>query len=1043
MRKFMRLMVLFTGFALFCVPLQAQQKTISGVIKDATENVPLASVTITNLRTKKSVQTNATGNYSIEAEPGDFLELTFVGFASQRVRVGNAVAYDIMLEASGAELGEVVVTAMDIKRNSREVGYSVQKIDGDEVARTQRENFVNGLQGRIAGLTITPTSGQAGASSSIVLRGFNSLSLSNQPLFVVDGVILDNSTLDENSSGGSGIGLASDRPNRNNDYTNRIADINPSDIESVTVLKGPEATALYGSQASSGAILITTKRARATGKVSVNYDNSFRVQKVNRYAAINNDFSSGTNGVYSNILNTASGTYFGPAYPRDTRFYDNVANFFQTGISQTHNIGADFGTKNASFRFSGSIFDQEGVIPNNTFNRMNLRISNSTKIGKYIEVSPSLSYIRSKNTKPIRGAGGYLLNLLVWPADNDIRNYLDESGNKNVLFASDPNAELDNPLFSVNRNRGEDETDRYIATLGINLNPFPWLSVAGRFGYDTYKTDGFTFYHPGSSVYSAATRGFLDNYYRRYSGYNHTITATATKKYKDFSGRVMVGTMWQDYETRMFAIAGSRLIDSTRTDSSNTDPVTRIRLAQNRFGNFNRQVIRQFAYFGEAALSYKNVAFLSYTHRFEQASVLPRQNRSYNYPGISLSLIASDIFPVLKSGDILDYWKLRASRATTARLNGPYSNQAVFVDNFASGGGYSYGFTNNNPDLLPETQQTFELGTEMRFLASRINFDITYYNTLNTNQIAEGYRASYGTGFVLNTQNAASTRNTGIEIVMDVTPVRSVDWNWNIRFNFNKMWNKVIDIPASLTEYYLADSWLYNNARGGLMRGGPTTSITGFHYMRNNRGDILINPTTGLPVVEGTFTVIGDRNPDFTLGTINSVRYKNWNLSFLWDLKVGGDIFNATDMYLTLQGKSARTADRKTPRVVEGVLQDGLQNSDNPTPNTIVVTPYYQQAYYTTMPPEEFIERDINWFRLRDITLSYNVGSRLLQRLRGFRTLSVFATANDLILITNYSGSDPALNGNTAGSRGVGAFGFDYGSLPTPVSVNVGLRANF
>jgi hypothetical protein len=227
------------------------------------------------------------------------------------------------------------------------------------------------------------------------------------------------------------------------------------------------------------------------------------------------------------------------------------------------------------------------------------------------------------------------------------------------------------------------------------------------------------------------------------------------------------------------------------------------------------------------------------------------------------------------------------------------------------------------------------------------------------------------------------------------------------------------------------------------VRGGATTTITGFGYERNTNGDILISPTTGLPVVDQTFRVRGDRNPDFTLGTLNNIRYKNFSLSMLWDMKIGGDVFNGTERYLTIQGKGRRTADRETPRIVTGVLRDGLQNSATPTPNNIVVTPYYQDAYYIQMPEEEFIEKDVNYLRLRDVSMNYTFSKGTLTRVKAIKSLAVFVTANDLVLITNYVGADPAGNANTAGSRGVGGFGFDYGNLPSPVSINFGIRASF
>ena len=371
----------------------------------------------------------------------------------------------------------------------------------------------------------------------------------------------------------------------------------------------------------------------------------------------------------------------------------------------------------------------------------------------------------------------------------------------------------------------------------------------------------------------------------------------------------------------------------------------------------------------------------------------------------------------------------------------------MFVDNLTSsavGPIYSYGFDNNNPDLRPERQKTYEIGTEIRLLNSKLSFDVAYYNTLCTDQIQNQFRASYATGFILNTQNAASSRNEGVEIIADVVPIQKKDFAWNIRFNFNHMWSKVLTLPTAIAyEAYIADTWLYGNARGGMIRGMPATTITGFHYLRNNKGQIEISPTTGLPLVEQTFTVIGDRMPDFTLGTLNNIRYKNWNLSFLFDLKMGGDVWNANDQYLTVQGKSQRTADREMPRVVQGVLQDGKENTATPTINTIAVIPFYQQAYYTTMPEEEFIEHDVNYLRLRDITLSYTLPAKSLRKMGFLNSLGLFITGNDLILWSNYRGADPTANGNTAGSNGVGGMGIDYGSLPTPRAVNFGLRATF
>ena len=1018
--------------------LMAQLKPVSGTVSDA-KNDPVANATVTVKGTNRGTQTNMNGVYTIQAQKGETIVISSIGLKTFEYKVGDGSMINARLQNDESTMQEITVTAMDIKRNKRELGYSAQSVEGEVIKESQRENFINGLAGRVAGLTINPTSGVAGASSGIVLRGFNSLSLSNQPLFVVDGVIMDNQTIDENSDGGRGIGLASDRPNRNSDYTNRIADLNPNDIQSVTVLKGPEATALYGSQASSGAIIVTTRKA-TSNKFALQYDNAFRFSKVTRFPDIYQRYDNGTNGQAANLFQ-----YFGPEYAPGTHLYNNIDNFFQTGFSQNHNIGMDFGWKNSIFRVTGSVFDQTGVVPENDYKRYNARISNTTKVGKWLDLTPALAYVRSENNKVMRSAGGYLLTLLQWPNENSIVNWEDAQGGKLPLFNANPTNDIDNPFFNVNKNKNYDETDRVTATMGINIRPTSWLTIMGRFGYDTYNTYGYKLIHPNSSSQvSLASLGEQDNFWRKYKGYNHTITATATKKVKDFNFRLMVGTMWQDYETQMFAIYGTRLKSPTNTDSGNTAENTRVRLLRNNFGEYNQQILRQLAYFGEAAVSYKNMVFLNYTHRFESASTLPEQNRNYNYPGASLSLIMNDLLPFLRKSDVISYWKLRTSLASTARLNTPYSTQSVFVNNFASGGGFSYGFTNANPDLRPEEQSTYEIGTEFRLFKNKIGLDVTYYNTLNEGQIIENFRLSYGTGYVLNTQNAASTRNTGVEIALNALVINKPAFGWTMQFNFNKMWNKVIDMPRNVAEYYIADTWLYGNARGGLVLNGRTTSITSFGYARNNAGQLLINPTNGLPVSDGVFKLRGDRNPDFTLGFNNSFRYKNWRLSTLWDFKVGGDIFNGTAMFLTRIGRNPlTTADRTVTRIIEGVLNDGKQNSATPTVNTISVTPYYNEAYYTTMPEEQFIEKDVNWARLRELTVSYMFNPRPFRDFSALKNLEVFVTANDLILITNYTGADPQVNGNTAGSRGVGGFGFDYGTLAAPASINFGVRAGF
>jgi TonB-linked SusC/RagA family outer membrane protein len=1061
MKKFTNRLI---AILFFLVPLITQaQNAVTGKVLDE-NGTPVSGATVLLKGSKSGTKTDANGNFTITAKPGDVLVVSSVNFGTQQIRLKDAATVAVNLIAKDGTLDEVVVTAMDIKKNPRELGYSVQTVKGTDIAETQRENFVNSLQGRVSGLSVTPTTGTAGASSGIILRGFNSLSGTNQPLFVVDGVIADNTTFNSNSQGGSGIGLASDGANRNIDNTNRIADINPNDIESVTVLKGPEATALYGSQASSGAIVITTKRAKITGKkIGITYDNNFRWQKLTRFAQVNNEYGPGA----SNGTPDAVGrfTSFGPKWPAGTQLYDNLHHFYETGFSQTHNLGLEFGIKNVGFRASGQYLNNSGVVPNNYYTKYSARLSNTTKIGKYITITPSFAYSYADNKKPTKGASSYLMSLYQWPANNDILRYQDDYGGKLTLFNANPNADFDNPIWSSKNNITGDITRRLISTLGIDIKPFKWLSLAGRFGYDTYKTNGYILIHPQSFYLTAATLGTLENYYTNYKGYNHTITASAKKDWKGFSAKLLVGTMWQDFQTEQTAVFGNRIADSivagklykngniitgfNPTDSNQTIPNSRTRLARNVQGLPNLKIFREIAYFAEASLGYKNVVFITYSQRYEKASPIPVKNNKYHYPGASLSMILSDIFPVMKKGEILDYFKLRASLANTARLNDPYSNQRVFVNNLSSsnnpGNTFTYSFTNNNPDLVPEKQETYEIGTEMRFLNNRITLEGAYYNTLCTRQISQGFRASYATTAVLNTTNSSSLRNEGVELTLNLTPVKKKNFNWNINFNFTHNWSKVLTLPESigpLNDFYNSDTYI-SNVRGGLIRGYSTGTMTGSTYQRNNAGQILINASNGLPLTNGGNQLIADRNPDFTLGTLNSFRYKNWTLSFLWDLKVGGDIYNGTDQALTGIGKSARTAYRNSPVIVDGVLNDGLQNTANPTRNTIVVIPNFLSTYYTTLPDEEFIEKDVNWLRLRDVTLTYRLSPKLTKHIKYLKAMSFFITGNDLILSTNYRGADPSINANNPGTLGVGGYGMDLGNTPTPLAFSFGLKASF
>jgi hypothetical protein len=370
----------------------------------------------------------------------------------------------------------------------------------------------------------------------------------------------------------------------------------------------------------------------------------------------------------------------------------------------------------------------------------------------------------------------------------------------------------------------------------------------------------------------------------------------------------------------------------------------------------------------------------------------------------------------------------------------PYSYQAALESKTTSNGGYGYGFTGPNPLLKPEFHTSKEIGAELSFLDDRLGLDVTTYRKETRDQIIQNARGSYATGFVLMNLNGASTRTEGWELTLRGTPYMKGNLEWEVVTNWMHVRGITISLPNNLPEAYNSDTWLYGNIRNGTMPGQSIMSLTGTFYLRNNKGQLLIDPTSGLPLRPAGFIDRGyDRQPKWTMGLTNTLRYKKASLNFLLDFRRGGDVFNATDHFLTVRGLAERTADREVPRVITGVLRDGKENSATPTVNNIVVIPAQQNAYYTGMSEELFIEKDINWVRLRDITFRYELPGKWL----GARTASVWVTGTDLFLKTNYTGLDPIVNANTAATTGSGGVGIDFGNFPTPKGLSFGLRVGY
>jgi TonB-linked SusC/RagA family outer membrane protein len=1034
MKKLLRCLPLWGLLFLFGSAMA--QKNVTGSVTSAKDGDGISNASVTNKKTNKTVLTNNNGSFVILASDGDVLEISNVGYFKKAVTVSGDSKILVVLEVNTKQENTVMVTAFGQKKDTRSQGYGSQNITGTEIAETQRDNWMNALQGKVAGATINLTGGAPGASSQIVLRGFNSIGGDNSALIVLDGVILNNTVFNQGK-------LASDLPNRDNDYSNRAADINPEDIESITVLRGPEAAALYGTDAASGAIIITTKKGKIQ-KMKVGYDNNFRWEQITRFHTLQTKYDNGANGLSANTTRL----FFGPEYAAGTKIYNNAKNFFNIGKAQTHNITLDGGRGLTSYRINGAYYNQDGVIPNSGNRKINFRATTNTKLNKKIEITNTVAYYNQFNRKAFRGAGGYYLSLLQWPLDDDARRWQNIAGNRRIISKSagvDNPAEANNPFFEVTRNKNFDFNNRVTYNANIVYTANSWLTFDIRGGADGYSQRGLTLRdREDYSVYTVGGR--IEQYNMRSMNYSANLLAIARKQIGDFKIKVMVGNAYDDRTTSFWSERVDSLRDEVRSASFNdlnisygsAAPSRKLNSRQN--GRDTLTLQRSIGAFFDINLAYKNFLYLNASGRNDWLAEFPAQSRSYFYPAVNTSFVFSELLPENK---ILSLGRLRASWANTGKRVAPYSNQSIYTNSSGStnGYGYGFGFGLNNPNLFPETQTTVELGSELKFFKDRLSIDFAAYKVNISNSVAANARPSYATGGILYTSNIADLENKGIELIVGATWVKNKKFDWTTRVTFATTRNQVtrLDLP----EFYNSDSWLATY-RASLFRGLPTTTIGGLDYLRNNKGDIMIDPGTGYPLQRPQYSSIGDRNPDYTGGITNTFRYKNVSLGFTLDYKRGGDVLNGTDLALTQVGLSPRTLNREQVRIIPGVLQDGLENSANPTRNTIPINPNFQTDYYQgRMFAVDFIEKDIHWLRLRDVSLKYAFGKKALTKLRAFSAVSVFVTGTDLFIITNYSGLDPSANGNTPASGGVGSFAIDLGNTPVPIGINAGIRVSF
>ncbi|WP_162183635.1 SusC/RagA family TonB-linked outer membrane protein [Wocania ichthyoenteri] len=985
------------------------QLTIKGKVS-TDDGLPLAGATVLEKGTSNGATTDFDGNYSITVSSDNaVLVFSYVGMISEEVVVTNRSEIDVVLKEDIAVLNEVVVTSFGRKEQKRSLGYAVQTIKGDVIEESQQPNVANTLQGQIAGVQVTSSGGTPGASSSILIRGGTSIDGNNQPLFVIDGLPIDNETL------GEPIG-ASGQLARTVSNSNRALDINPSDIESISVLKGPAAAALYGIRASNGAIIITTKSGKS-GVTKFNYSSTFETMSVNQVPDTQSAFQQGIGGV-----DTDTHLSWGPALSGTA--YNNFDNFFTTGDLTTHNLSASGGSESATFYFSGSRTDQKGIIPNTDYDRTTVKIKGNTKVLKNLTIGGSANYTNSNSLKPLEGpgvlggSGGVMIGLINWPKNDDVRNYLN-ADNSPRNFGS-----IDNPIWSARNNTNKDKLDRFIGLYNMSYDPFNWLNISYKYGLDFYNQHFEGLRTPGTTLTGNQDGGlFLSENSSKIKTSN--LIFTLNKEIVDgLNSTLLLGNNVEWTNTSTTTLFG--------TDFNNSDFVG-IRNTSNVLSDQFITRKRIVSAFGSLQFDYKRIAFLSFTGRNDWTSTLPRQNRSFFYPSVGASLVFSELLD-LGEESLLSYGKIRGTWAEVGKDAPAHKLASSLENNPGTGGGFRTGFFGNNPFLKPETTASFEIGTDLRFFKNKLGVDFTYYNIESNDQITQP-RVSQGAGFVFLLVNGGTVENEGYEIALNAVSIRNNNFSWNVNVNWSTNKSKLVSLPSELPLFVQSDAITVSGlAQGASFVGETFFGLEGSSWQRNDNGDLVIG-ADGYPIVLTNQNLNANREPDWIGGITNTFKYKDFGLSFLFDFRQGGDIFNGTEHELVKSGLSTKTIDRGATTVFDGVLADGSPN----TQQVVLDQNYYQNIYARNA--QNFIE-DGSWVRLRYISLNYNLPESIISKLP-IKSASLNLTGKNLLLFTDYSGSDPEVDSGGAGVRGTGSIGIDYAGTPTTKGVSLGINVSF
>lgn len=1002
----------------------AQQRTITGVVREKATSEPLPGVTVREKGAKGVAVTDGDGEFSISVGQNAILQFFFVGMEVQDVPVGSATNLTVQMESTAELVSEVVVTAMGIKKETKALGYAVQGVDGDELVKVKEPNLINSLNGKIAGVNVTNSGGAPGSSSQIIIRGGTSLTGNNQPLFVVDGIPIDNSAAAGDFDNG-GLSATST-------YTaNRGMDLNADDIESISVLKGPAAAALYGLNAAAGAIIITTKRGKS-GAPEITLSTKLRMDVANRYPEYQTMYGQGNGG------KSDTGTKDSWGAPISDRSYSNIEDFFETAWSYDITGSVAGGNENGTYFMSVNRADQSGIVPTTDFVKNSFRFNGEQKKG-WFTFGMNTNYIYSQSNKTLTGDGlygssgdGAMISLYLWPASNNMSNWINSSGERVPLVEGvDPEDDVDNPYWTINKNPIKDEVQRFIGSGYVTMAPKEWLSTTYRIGLDHYNTNTRSVVAPGSAAQSPYNEGVVGETQRENNILTSNFTINATQKVSDFELGLLLGHNYEQttyYRNKQQAVGLlSDFISINNADNENKT-----------YTNY-RSLKRLVSAFGEFTASYKGIAYLSVTGRNDWSSTLAKENRSFFYPSVSGSVILSQFFSD-SFKDKFSFAKLRASWSQVGK-DAPVYQTATYLDAPVNtiGGGYKNSYTGGNPNLKPETTESTEFGVDLRFLKGRLGLDFTYYDTRSKDQIISP-RVTMATGYIFQYVNFGTVINKGVELTLNAKPIKSQNWQWDASINFSHNDGAVTDLPDGVNLLYVDDVQI-GPAKSASINNGDFLGLTGQRWMTDDNGNLILDPNTGYPITSTDATnIVGNREPDFLVGFNNSVTFKNWNLSLLIDIRKGGDVYNATEYAMVNAGTAKITENRGQNTTFNGVIVDASGNYNEATKEVELNQNYYQNVYI--QDASNFIT-DVNWLRLRSASLSYTLPRAFCQKIGFVNSATLSLSGTNLLLFTNYKGLDPEVSAGGSGVIGAGSTSIDYAGVPATTSVIFGLNIKF